>query len=134
MRHNQAKREAYAEWYVTPEEQRPFRTAWCDQNGVDESTCIRWEKQSWFGPLVEEVKQRLALTPDDLQSVVEAMREKALGGDPRAMDLYLKYHERMNAGRLDAQDPSEWSDEELAELLQAELDEVLARIANATAA
>lgn len=123
---------AFVAWTISPESERTTRKLFAELHDVNESTLTRWLKAEWFVRDVDEAYAKLELTPENLQAVVDALYKKAKEGDPRAMDLYLKHHEKVMSKTQTVTEVSELSDQELAEELREALASVESRMTSAT--
>lgn len=131
MGYSKELRRKYVDWYIQPEDERMPRTRWCDQNGPDESTCIRWESQPWFQPMVDEAYANAALTPDADANIMKALVAKAESGDVKAIEVYRRVQAEIRGPRIEDKSSADWSDEDLLDLLEQEIEEVRARLAAA---
>jgi hypothetical protein len=127
-----ATRAAFVAWSIAPETERTTRKLFAELHDVNESTLTRWVKQDWFVQQVDEAYAKLELTPEKLQAVVDALEKKARDGDPRAIDLYLKHHEKVMAKGQQVTEVSELDDAALAEELREALASVESRMSSAT--
>jgi len=111
----------YLEWLVTPSHERVPRTQgeMARLLGVDPTTLRRWEKRPMFKSEWDKRVNEIQGSPERTQRLLDALYDKALGGDNRAAQLYLQATNRLvpQVTINNTSNVSELSDEELDKLL-----------------
>lgn len=111
----------YLEWLVTPSHERVPRTQgeMARLLGVDPTTLRRWEKRPTFKSEWDKRVNEIQGSPERTQRLLDALYDKALGGDNRAAQLYLQATNRLipQVTINQANSVSELSDDELNKLL-----------------
>jgi hypothetical protein len=87
----------FLEWYASPEKPRGLSTieAYAEHSGVPLSYLRGWFKDHRFLAALAERCEELNLRPDRIQSVLDAVWDRATGGDIKAAELYLRYVGRL---------------------------------------
>jgi transcriptional regulator with XRE-family HTH domain len=116
-----ARHEQYLEWLVTPTTERTPRTQTelARQLGVDPTTLRRWEKKDWFKREWDRRVNEIQGSPERTQRLLDALYDKALGGDNKAAQLYLQATNRLLPAPtiINNNKASDLSDEELEALI-----------------
>lgn len=116
-----ARQTQYLEWLVTPSHERVPRTQgeMARLLGVDPTTLRRWEKRPTFKTEWDKRVNEIQGSPERTQRLLDALYEKALGGDNRAAQLYLQATNRLvpQVTINNATSTADLSDEELDKLL-----------------
>lgn len=111
----------YLEWLVTPSHERVPRTQseMARVLSVDPTTLRRWEKRPIFKTEWDKRVNEIQGSPERTQRLLDALYDKALGGDNRAAQLYLQATNRLvpQVTITSTTSTSELSDEELDRLL-----------------
>lgn len=107
----------YLEWFVDPD--RGTHQSWCDAHGVSRNVTKAWERNYVFQSALRERLAELNVSPDRVQEVVNRMHREAVGGNVKAMELYLRYTESIQPEKvvIETRNVSELTDAELAALL-----------------
>ncbi len=116
-----AKQELYLDWLCTaPSERVPSsKQKFAVEHGTTTQTLRNWEKRPAFR---EEWKSRVDTiqgSPEKTFSLLESLYDRAMSGDMKAADLYLRATNRMTPPPVKVESTksaAELSDEELAEL------------------
>ena len=87
-----ADQESYLAWLLTPEDSRTPATKkdYAEQNGTHYNTLLSWEKKKPFQERWKLGIEGLAQSPDRTQKLLDALYIKALSGDVRSAELYLR--------------------------------------------
>lgn len=121
-----AKQELYLDWLCTPppERQPPSKRKYADENHTTTQTLRTWEKNATFR---DEWKRRVDTiqgSPEKTFSLMESLYAKAMEGDLKAADLYLRA-----SGRMAPQPIKVESEKRSADLSDAELQQLIAALA-----
>lgn len=114
----------FIEWLCTPPPDRDPRS----QNelarrlGKDPGTLTRWKDD----PLVREQWERrlrqMNVSPEAMQPIIQTLHAKAVGGDIKAAELYMKYVAQISPPKKveidDKRGIEELSDDEIADLAE----------------
>lgn len=115
------RQEQYLEWLVTPNADRVPRTQgeFAKQIGVDPTTLRRWEKKPAFKTEWDRRVTEIQGSPERTQKLLDALYDKALGGDNKAAQLYLQATNRLLPPTtvINTSKAAELSDEELDALI-----------------
>jgi hypothetical protein len=113
----------YLEWLVTPSHERVPRTQgeMARTLGVDPTTLRRWEKRPTFKTEWDKRVNEIQGSPERTQRLLDALYEKALGGDNRAAQLYLQATNRLmpQVTINNTTSTADLSDDELDKLLSS---------------
>jgi hypothetical protein len=114
----------FLEWLLDPDNAGKSRNQWCRDHGIATNTHTKWIREDpWFQRALSDALVKNNLDPLSVQSIIEAMRKKALEGDAASARLILDYMKFLNpnAGEKPAEAPvEEMTDEEL--LAEAEME------------
>lgn len=116
---------AAIDWLCTPPPARDYGSEkeLAAAIGIAPSTIFRWKKHPAFIKGWEKELARRNQNPDKIQPIMEAMHSKALQGDVKAAELYMKLVDRMTPDKLRIEDGSkplaEYTNEELIAKLQS---------------
>ena len=120
-------KEEFILWLLDPAREGS-QANWCRVNGVDESYVRKWKRDGDFQRRLEERQREFNLDAERIQQVLNAVQTEAAGGNMQAAKLYLDYikavRPRTFAPTHDHTDPSELSDEDLAQALRDLADEL----------
>jgi len=116
------RQESYLDWLCTaPAEREPSsKRRYADAHGTTTQTLRNWEKNQVFR---DEWRRRVDLvqgSPEKTHSLLESLYAKAMDGDMKAADLYLRATNRMSPQPIKVETSravAELSDEELAGLV-----------------
>jgi len=120
---------AYIEWLVVPRPERIPQTKaeFAAKVGVTLQTLHKWEQHPSFKPTWDARVDQLTGSPERAQAVYDAIFDRAINGDTKAAELFLKASGRLQPPTVTitrADTNSDLSDEELealiAEAAQAE--------------
>jgi nitrogen regulatory protein PII len=108
----------YVDWLCTPEADRDPRTktAWAKEHTVDYSTVKRWDTDDRVKQLITLRANSLNMGPERVQQVMNAIYNKAKGGDMTAAKLYMDHVDKITPRKTGKEDLSDLTAEELAEL------------------
>lgn len=109
----------YVDWLLMPESQRVPATkkAYADAIGRTTTTLLVWEKDDRVKWIIQDKADKLNMSPERVQSVMNALFKKAESGDTAAAKLYLEHVDKiMPRKERHAGDLAELTDEELAEM------------------
>lgn len=89
--------------------------------GVDPTTLRRWEKRPTFKTEWDKRVNEIQGSPERTQRLLDALYEKALGGDNRAAQLYLQATNRLmpQVTINNTTSTADLSDDELDKLLSS---------------
>ena len=114
------------EWLLQGNEREPrTQRDWAAENKIHEDSIRRIKRDAriikeWDKPAAE-----LNINPERVQSVIDSLWQRASDGDVKAASLYLQYIDKFTPKRKvvvdDERDIEGYSDEELAEALEAEV-------------
>lgn len=114
-----AAQHAFIEFLLTPG--HGTMAEWARQNDVPASTCSAWKRERFFKEEWERQARKLNVGIERIQNVVDAMFAAAMGGDTKAMSMYLQYvKEFIPTSKVVHEDGSvkNMTDEELATELE----------------
>ena len=121
-----APQEKYLDWLCTaPSERVPAsKNKYSMENAVDISTMRRWEKKDIFKSRWKTQVDELQGSPERTQKLLDNLYNKALEGDTKSAELYLKATNRMAPPSVTIS-----SNKKTVDLTDAELDSLIATIA-----
>ncbi len=90
-----ASQEAYLDWLVDPQRVGSKQDQ-AEKFGVAPSTVYRWEQAPHFRKAWSDRVQELGGDPDRVQKVYDTLYAKALEGDTRSAELWLKAIGKLN--------------------------------------
>jgi hypothetical protein len=112
----------YLLWLIDPEH-KGTKLSWATDHKVSYETLRRWQKSVGFRDELERTASSLNVSTERIQDIVNALWKKAVSGDVKASELYLRYAEKLQPPRVVIEDRrvAELSDAELhAELIAAQ--------------
>lgn len=121
-----APQEKYLDWLCTaPSERVPAsKNKYSIENAVDISTMRRWEKKDIFRDRWKTQVDDIQGSPERTQKLLDNLYNKALEGDTKSAELYLKATNRMAPPSVTIS-----SNKKTVDLTDAELDSLIATIA-----
>lgn len=121
-----APQEKYLDWLCTaPSERVPAsKNKYSIENAVDISTMRRWEKKDIFRSRWKTQVDDIQGSPERTQKLLDNLYNKALEGDTKSAELYLKATNRMAPPSVTIS-----SNKKTVDLTDAELDSLIATIA-----
>ena len=121
-----APQQRYLDWLCTaPSERVPASKAkYAIEHVVDISTLRRWEKKEVFRSQWKEQVDEVQGSPERTQRLLDNLYNKALEGDTKSAELYLKATNRMVPPSVTIS-----SNKKATELTDAELDSLIAAMA-----
>lgn len=121
-----APQEKYLDWLCTaPSERVPAsKNKYALENTVDISTMRRWEKKDIFRSRWKTQVDDIQGSPERTQKLLDNLYNKALEGDTKSAELYLKATNRMAPPSVTIS-----SNKKTVDLTDAELDSLIADIA-----
>jgi hypothetical protein len=121
-----APQEKYLDWLCTaPSERVPAsKNKYSMENAVDISTMRRWEKKDIFRSRWKTQVDDIQGSPERTQKLLDNLYNKALEGDTKSAELYLKATNRMAPPSVTIS-----SNKKTVDLTDAELDSLIATIA-----
>ena len=121
-----APQEKYLDWLCTaPSERVPAsKNKYALENTVDISTMRRWEKKDIFRSRWKTQVDDIQGSPERTQKLLDNLYNKALEGDTKSAELYLKATNRMAPPSVTIS-----SNKKTVDLTDAELDSLIATIA-----
>ena len=121
-----APQEKYLDWLCTaPSERVPAsKNKYSTENAVDISTMRRWEKKDIFRSRWKTQVDDIQGSPERTQKLLDNLYNKALEGDTKSAELYLKATNRMAPPSVTIS-----SNKKTVDLTDAELDSLIATIA-----
>jgi len=121
-----AAQEKYLDWLCTaPAERVPAsKNKYALENTVDISTMRRWEKKDIFRSRWKTQVDDIQGSPERTQKLLDNLYNKALEGDTKSAELYLKATNRMAPPSVTIS-----SNKKTVDLTDAELDSLIATIA-----
>lgn len=121
-----APQQKYLEWLCTaPSERVPAsKNKYSMEHGVDISTMRRWEKKDIFRTQWKTQVDDLQGSPERTQRLLDNLYNKALEGDTKSAELYLKATNRMAPPSVTIS-----SNKKTVDLSDAELDSLISTIA-----
>lgn len=93
------QQQAFIEYLVDPDPSKPNQADWCAQNGLPVRTGTSWKKKKLFRDEWEKRAYEVYGGPERVNRVVDALFEKAVGGDVRAMEKYLQFVDKFTPKR-----------------------------------
>jgi hypothetical protein len=106
----------HIEWIADPNTVGQSEERWCKDSGVGYSTMVQWKRKPIWRRELERRCAELNVSPQRLQSIVNALYGNALRGDVRSAELYMRYVDRLTPQKVVLVDRG------VAELSDAELD------------
>ena len=121
-----APQEKYLDWLCTaPSERVPAsKNKYSMENAVDISTMRRWEKKDIFRSRWKTQVDDIQGSPERTQKLLDNLYNKALEGDTKSAELYLKATNRMAPPSVTIS-----SNKKTVDLSDAELDSLIAAVA-----
>jgi len=121
-----APQEQYLDWLCTAPSERvpPSKNKYALENSVDISTMRRWEKKDIFRSRWKTQVDDIQGSPERTQKLLDNLYNKALEGDTKSAELYLKATNRMAPPSVTIS-----SNKKTVDLTDAELDSLIATIA-----
>jgi hypothetical protein len=121
-----APQQRYLDWLCTaPSERVPASKAkYAVEHVVDISTLRRWEKKEVFRSQWKQQVDEVQGSPERTQRLLDNLYNKALEGDTKSAELYLKATNRMAPPSVTIS-----SNKKATELTDAELDSLIAAVA-----
>ena len=121
-----APQQRYLDWLCTaPSERVPASKAKYAVEHVDDiSTLRRWEKKEVFRSQWKQQVDEVQGSPERTQRLLDNLYNKALEGDTKSAELYLKATNRMAPPSVTIS-----SNKKATELTDAELDSLIAAVA-----
>ena len=121
-----APQQRYLDWLCTaPSERVPASKAkYAIEHVVDISTLRRWEKKEVFRSQWKQQVDEVQGSPERTQRLLDNLYNKALEGDTKSAELYLKATNRMAPPSVTIS-----SNKKATELTDAELDSLIAAVA-----
>jgi hypothetical protein len=121
-----APQQRYLDWLCTaPSERVPASKAkYAVEHAVDISTLRRWEKKEVFRSQWKQQVDEFQGSPERTQRLLDNLYNKALEGDTKSAELYLKATNRMAPPSVTIS-----SNKKATELTDAELDSLIAAVA-----
>tara|TARA_R100000664_G_C2706218_1_gene104707 strand:- start:157 stop:603 length:447 start_codon:yes stop_codon:yes gene_type:complete len=112
------------DWLLLGPERDPItQREWALENGIHEDSVRRIKRDSRFIKEWDRRAAELNINPERVQSVIDALWQRAADGDVKAASLYLQYIDKFTPKRKVAvaedKDVSGMSDSELADELEA---------------
>ena len=114
------------EWLLQGNEREPrTQRDWATDNKIHEDSIRRIKRDARFIKEWDKRAAELNINPERVQSVIDSLWQRASDGDVKAASLYLQYIDKFTPKRKvvvdDERDIEGYSDEELAEALEAEV-------------
>lgn len=130
--------EAYLDWLTGArpirEDQKPeSKQQFADRIGVNITTLWRWEKNTAFRRAWDLKMRQEAASPATIGDLLEVQRRRAMGGDTKAFEAYMKAIGQMAPDSLVIKDERTSAEELTDEELDAQLDELATRRARKAA-
>ena len=112
------------DWLLLGPERDPItQRDWALENGIHEDSVRRIKRDSRFIKEWDRRAAELNINPERVQSVIDALWQRAADGDVKAASLYLQYIDKFTPKRRVAvtedRDVASMSDNELADALEA---------------
>ena len=112
------------DWLLQGPEREPYtQREWARQNDLHEDSVRRIKKDPRFIKEWDRRAAELNINPERVQSVIDALWQRAADGDVKAASLYLQYIDKFTPKRRVAvtedRDVASMSDNELADALEA---------------
>lgn len=118
------RKDAYIGWLVTPEAERDpevrSKAKYAAHIGVSQETLRRWEKDGVFRKEWAKRADEVVGSPERAQNVLDVLYNRAVAGDVKAADLYLRATNKLAPPTVKVEDTrptSKLSDKELEELI-----------------
>ena len=120
------KWKAFLEWLLQGPERVPYtQREWARQNDIHEDSLRRIKRDPRFVKEWDRRAAELNINPERVQSVIDALWQRAADGDVKAASLYLQYIDKFTPKRKVAvaedRDVAALSDIELADELEAQI-------------
>lgn len=117
------KQEAYLDWLCTVPSERtpPSKRAFSEEHHCTTQTLRNWEKNKAFRDEWSKRVDQIQGSPEKTYSLLESLYSKAMNGDMRAADLYLRATNRMAPPTVKVE-----TEHKLADLSDQELDSLIA--------
>ena len=114
------------DWLLLGPERAPStQRDWATENDLHEDSIRRIKRDPRFVREWDRRAAELNVNPERVQSVVDALWQRASAGDTKAASLYLQYVEKFTPKRRlvvdDAREVAGMSDAELADALESEV-------------
>ena len=114
------------DWLLQGNEREPrTQRDWAAENKIHEDSIRRIKRDPRFIKEWDKRAAELNINPERVQSVIDSLWQRASDGDVKAASLYLQYIDKFTPKRKvvvdDERDIQGYSDEELAEALEAEV-------------
>ena len=114
----------FLEWLLQGPERVPYtQREWAKQNDIHEDSLRRIKRDARFVKEWDRRAAELNINPERVQSVIDALWQRAADGDVKAASLYLQYIDKFTPKRKVAvaedKDVVSMSDSELADELEA---------------
>tara|TARA_A100001391_G_C4958666_1_gene249280 strand:+ start:226 stop:684 length:459 start_codon:yes stop_codon:yes gene_type:complete len=114
----------FLEWLLQGPERVPYtQREWAKQNDIHEDSLRRIKRDPRFVKEWDRRAAELNINPERVQSVIDALWQRAADGDVKAASLYLQYIDKFTPKRKVAvtedRDVASMSDNELADALEA---------------
>ena len=114
------------DWLLQGAEREPrTQRDWAAENKIHEDSIRRIKRDPRFIKEWDRRTAELNINPERVQSVIDSLWQRASDGDVKAASLYLQYIDKFTPKRKvvvdDERDIQGYSDEELAEALEAEV-------------
>jgi len=118
--------ELLLEWLLLgPERQPKYQQDFAAEHGLHADSLRRIKRDPRFIKEWDRRASELNINPERVQSVIDALWAAAAGGDVKAASLYLQYIDKFTPRKKmildDDRDVAGYSNEELAEALEAEV-------------
>lgn len=100
---------------------------WADAHQLDRRTLTRWKADKKFVREWEERAEKLNISVDRVQSVIESLHKQAVNGDVKAASLYLQYIDKFTPKKkviTESSDTTGLTDEEIAAEMRQLADEM----------
>ena len=116
----------FLDWLLLgPEREPSTQKAWAEAHEVHEDSLRRWKRDPRFIREWDRRAAELNINPERVQSVIDALWQRAADGDVKAASLYLQYIDKFTPKRKvaveDDRDVVSMSDAELADELEAQI-------------
>lgn len=120
------QQQEYLDWLCTaPSERTPnSKKAYALEHRIDITTLRRWQRKDVFRTQWKTRVDEIQGSPERTQALLDNLYNKALAGDTKSAELYLKATNRMAPPTVTVQ-----SNKKTGELSDAELDELIAAMA-----
>jgi hypothetical protein len=83
----------FLEWLVDPE-RMGSQVEWAKTHDMSANTLSSWKRETYFRTAWDARLKELNISPERTQRVIDAIFDKAVGGDTKAASLFLQYIER----------------------------------------